>query len=67
VPGGFEERLRKQVDIIKGRSPRAKLLRPNEAANSSVIGAACLFYSQLSSDAAHPSITVLKRHMVRFE
>jgi len=47
--------------------PKAKLLNPKEALKDSVMRRSYLFYSQLSSDAAHPSITALKRHMLRIK
>lgn len=61
-PSNFAVRLR----ALKDRRPNAKLLNPKETASDSVIKPAYLFYSQLSADAAHPSIFALKRHLIRF-
>ena len=41
-----------------------KLLKPKDAADQSVMKQGYLIYSQLSGDAAHPSITALKRHLL---
>jgi hypothetical protein len=61
--GKLEARLKE----MKTRWPNAKFLKPKDAAKSSVLSGAYLFYSQLSADAAHPSLQALKRHMVRDE
>lgn len=61
------DQLRARVQKLKDRSPKAKLLNPKEALKDSVMRRAYLFYSQLSGDAAHPSITALKRHVLRLE
>lgn len=57
--------LRARVQEMGQRWPRAKLLNPKAALKNSVLERAYLFYSQLSADAAHASITALKRHLVR--
>jgi hypothetical protein len=59
------DQLRARIQQIKDRRPKAKLLNPKEALKDSVMKKAYLFYSQLSGDAAHPSITALKRHLLR--
>jgi hypothetical protein len=43
----------------------AKLLHVKDVASNSVIKKAYRFYSQLSADAAHPTILALKRHLLR--
>jgi len=64
---GFVEQLRTRLEEMKSRWPKARLLNPKQAARNSVLWKAYLFYSQLSGDAAHPSVLALKRHLVRFE
>lgn len=61
------KQLRERLDQLKARRPKAKILNPKKALKDSVMRKAYVFYSQLSSDAAHPSITALKRHMMRIE
>jgi hypothetical protein len=61
------KQLRARLDQLKAKRPKAKLLNPKKALKESVMRRSYLFYSQLSSDAAHPSITALKRHMMRIE
>jgi Family of unknown function (DUF5677) len=61
------EQLRAQLRALKKRRPNAKLLNPKEAIKDSAIKSAYLLYSQLSADAAHPTIVALKRHLVQFE
>ena len=60
----FSDRLRARLDEMKARRPKAKLLNPKDAAGLSAMEQGYLFYSQLSGDAAHPSITALKRHLL---
>lgn len=62
---GVEHKLGERLTEMRRRWPKAKFLNPKEAAKSSVIEHAYLFYSQLSADAAHPSLLALKRHLVR--
>jgi hypothetical protein len=58
--------LRTRIQELRERRPKAKLLNVKEALKGSQVRQAYLFYSQLSGDAAHPSITALKRHLLRF-
>jgi hypothetical protein len=67
VEHDMAKQLRARLDQLKAQRPKAKLLNPKEALKDSVMRRSYLFYSQLSSDAAHPSVTALKRHMVRIE
>lgn len=60
------EQLRVLLRALKDHRPNAKLLNPKETVSESVIKPAYLFYSQLSADAAHPSIFALRRHLIRF-
>jgi hypothetical protein len=53
------KQLRVRLRELKDRRPNAKLLNPKETVSDSVIKPAYLFYSQLSADAAHPSIFAL--------
>ena len=64
---GMAKQLRAQLEKIKTKRPKAKLLNPKESLKNSVLRKSYLFYSQLSADAAHPSITALKRHRVKIE
>jgi hypothetical protein len=42
----------------------AKTLTPKEVALKTAIGKSYIFYEQLSSDAAHPSLDALNRHVI---
>jgi Family of unknown function (DUF5677) len=61
----FEDRLRSHIEQMNEKYPRTKFLTPKQASERSPLADAYLFYSQLSSDAAHPSMSALSRHMVR--
>jgi hypothetical protein len=63
----FEEKLRAQVSEIKNKWPQAKLLSPKQTALRSQVGPAYLFYSILSGDSGHCSLSALKRYLVMFE
>ncbi|NRO99512.1 hypothetical protein GWC77_26940 [Paraburkholderia sp. NMBU_R16] len=61
-----KDRLRKAIDEIASRWPtKPKLLKPKDVATGSVIESSYLQYSQLSADAAHPSLTALTRYISR--
>ncbi len=62
-----EQRLRAQLRTIKKRSPQARFLNPRDVAQGGPMAQAYLFYSQLSSDAAHPTMASLNRYIGRFE
>jgi hypothetical protein len=62
----FVEQLRARVKVIKSRWPKASFLTPKQTAKESVLKRSYLLYSKLSSDAAHPSILALRRHLVQF-
>jgi hypothetical protein len=51
--------LQKMSEIV----PKPKMLNPKEVAIGGVLDKAYLYYSQLSADAAHPTVTALKRYI----
>jgi hypothetical protein len=57
-----EKRLRNQLRAINKKWPNAKSLNPKEVAFSGLLSHGYLIYSQLSADAAHPTLTSLHRH-----
>jgi len=63
----FVGKIRKRIKELKSRWPKANFLNPKQTAKNSALKESYLLYSKLSSDAAHPSILALKRHLVRFE
>jgi hypothetical protein len=63
VGADLADKLRNRLQDMKARWPKAGFLKPKEAAEQSVVGISYIQYSQLSADAAHPSITALKRHL----
>jgi hypothetical protein len=66
-PFGAElaNQLKARLRKIKDLRPKAKLLNVKEVAGGSAIKPAYVFYSQLSADAAHPTIRALKRHLIQ--
>jgi hypothetical protein len=62
-----EKRLRDQLRMIKEKWPDAKSLSPKDVALSGLLRDGYLTYSQLSADAAHPTVTSLHRHVGRSE
>jgi hypothetical protein len=60
-----ERRLREQLRTIKRNWPNAKSLNPKAVALSGLLSEGYHLYSQLSSDAGHPSLTSLKRYVSR--
>jgi hypothetical protein len=63
---GEESRARMKAFIkeLRQENPNAKALNPKNAISGTDIGAAYPFYQRLSSDAAHPSVKALNRHIV---
>ncbi len=59
-----EDRLRAWLRNTNKRFADAKMLYPKQVAALSDIWRSYVFYSQLSSDAAHPSVTALNRYVV---
>ena len=58
-----EKRLREQLRSINKKWPDAKSLNPKDVALSGLLRDGYLIYSQLSADAAHPTVTSLHRHV----
>ena len=52
-----------QAFVAANKKPKGKLLAPKTASRKSDFGVGYIGYSQLSSDAAHGSLTVLNRHI----
>jgi hypothetical protein len=57
-------RMRAFVKELRRENPNAKPISPKEAISGTDIGGAYAFYQLLSSDAGHPSLTALHRHIV---
>lgn len=62
-----EKNLREQLRKINQKWPDAKSLSPKDVALSGLLRDGYLLYSQLSADAAHPTVTSLHRHVGRRE
>jgi hypothetical protein len=62
-----EQRLREQLREINKKWPDAKSLSPKDVALGGVLRHGYGIYSQLSADAAHPTVTSLNRHIGRTE
>jgi hypothetical protein len=58
-----EKHLREQLRAINRKWPDAKSLNPKDVALSGLLRDGYLIYSQLSADAAHPTVTSLSRHV----
>jgi hypothetical protein len=64
--GGEEQsRIQAIVKQVRQESPNAAPLKPQKVISSTDISSASVLYQKLSSDAAHPSLTALKRHLVQ--
>jgi hypothetical protein len=61
--GDRGERLRDWLRSSREKHAKAKSLNPKDVAAGITGGEAYLFYSQLSADAAHPSLAALNRHI----
>lgn len=61
------DRLRRMLKETKDRWPDAAMLTPKQVAGVTPMRDAYMFYSQLSADAAHPSVQALSRHVVSLE
>jgi Family of unknown function (DUF5677) len=64
---GWETLLADHLEKQEKKYPKAKLLRPKEVAEGTVISDAYVYYSQLSGDAAHTSVSSLGLHLGREE
>ena len=62
-----DARLREWLAESRKMFPKPKSLNPKEVANTVTGGEAYLFYTQFSSDAAHPSLTALNRYVRSWE
>jgi hypothetical protein len=60
-----EDRLREWLRNANKRFANATMLNPKQVAALHDIGRSYVFYGQLSSDAAHPSVTALNRYVVQ--
>lgn len=65
LSGEVEKRLREQLKLINKNSDKAKSLSPKDVALSGLLREGYGIYSQLSADAAHPTVTSLNRHVGR--
>lgn len=59
-----EERLRGWLRDTNKQFAKATMLNPKQVVALSDIGRSYIFYGQLSSDAAHPSVTALNRYVI---
>jgi Family of unknown function (DUF5677) len=59
-----EARLRSWLRNSAKQFKNAKTLTPKEVALKTAIAKSYIFYEQLSSDAAHPSLDALNRHVI---
>lgn len=60
-----EKRLRAQLRVIHKQPKPSKSLNPNSVAQDGPLDHGYVIYSQLSADAAHPSLTALARYIGR--
>lgn len=60
-----EDGLRKTVEDLRGQYPKARAINFADVTKGSSISYAYLWYKQLSSDAAHPSLEALTRHVAK--
>jgi hypothetical protein len=59
----YEEDLRKMLDNLRTLYPKPRAINFAEITSDSSLKNAYLWYKQLSSDAAHPSLEALSRHI----
>ncbi|TWB87455.1 hypothetical protein FBZ93_12116 [Bradyrhizobium macuxiense] len=65
LDGKVEERLRTQMRDLNRNGPVTKVLNPKAVAGiRGDFKRSYIFYAQLSSDSAHPSVTALNRYVV---
>jgi hypothetical protein len=62
-----EKRLRAQMRRLNKQFPKARPLDPSKVALEGIFRDGYLIYSQLSADAAHPTLESLHRHIGRVE
>jgi hypothetical protein len=58
------ENLQRYLKLSRKQNPKPRSLDPKGVARKTPVNDAYLIYSQLSDDAAHPSITSLNRHLL---
>jgi hypothetical protein len=61
----YEERLRKRMDTLAEKYPKAKAIRFSELGKDTGVNDSYMWFRQLSADAAHPSLTSLGRYFSR--
>jgi Family of unknown function (DUF5677) len=61
----YEERLRETMDKLRELYPKPRAINFAEITKGSRLENAYLWYKQLSSDAAHPSLEALTRHITK--
>jgi hypothetical protein len=67
VEEATETRLKETYENLSTQWPKAKFLNPKGVAEGGQIESIYLQYSQLSADAAHPSLTALCRYLLHEE
>jgi uncharacterized protein DUF5677 len=63
LPEATEEKIRTQTREMNKKYPKKKPLNPQDVAQAGQLRNGYLMYSQLSADAAHPSVEALYRHI----
>jgi hypothetical protein len=61
----YEEGLRETMDTLRALYPKPRAINLGEITKDSSLKDAYLWYKQLSSDAAHPSLEALTRHITK--
>jgi hypothetical protein len=61
----YEEGLRASMDKLRGLYPKPRAINFGEITRDGNLKNAYLWYKQLSSDAAHPSLEALTRHITK--
>jgi hypothetical protein len=61
----YEDHLRKTMDKLRALYPKPRAINFAEITNDGGLKNAYLWYKQLSSDAAHPSLEALARHVTK--
>lgn len=67
LPEHVEKGLRERLRLNNKKWPDAKSLNPKDVALTGLLRDGYLIYSQLSADAAHPTMTSLHRHVSHCE
>jgi hypothetical protein len=61
----YKDGLQETVDQLRAKFPKPQSINLARITQGSVLKAAYLWYKQLSSDAAHPSLESLQRHITK--